>query len=373
MKFTVQDVIHSMEAWAPGSWAYDWDNVGLALGEPNQPVTKVVTCLSVNRQVLDCAVAGRAELIVSHHPLIFKAPKTLRSDYPQNTLILDLAKAGIAAFSAHTNLDVAPGGVNHVLADLLGIQEQRPLIPAPQAQQVKVVVFVPDTHLDAVRDAVAEAGAGIIGDYTHCTYSSPGTGTFRAGEGANPFVGEVGSLHQEDERRMEVLVPKHRLGKALRALTKAHPYEEPAYDVYPLAGGDPEVGLGRRGVLESPMTLEAFSGVVQTRLNLTHIRVVGDPEKKVKRVAVLGGSGGGEAFRMAPDIDVYVTGDIKYHEAEVAQQKGLALIDAGHAGTENPIVPVLAAYLESRHRGLQAIPCREADYFSARVGAQGEA
>lgn len=372
MKITVQDIMHSMERWAPAAWAYEWDNVGLSLGHPNQPVTRVVTCLSVTEAVQAFAVKHGAEMIVSHHPLIFKPPKSLRADQPQNALVLNLAAAGIACFSAHTNLDVAPGGVNHVLADLLELVDQRPLLPAPQAGQVKLVCFVPDDHLPEIRDAVAEAGAGVIGNYSHCTYSSPGTGTFRGEEGANPYVGEVGQLHQEPERRFEVVVRKAILGKVLRALVKAHPYEEPAYDIYPLQGGDPDVGLGRRGRLVEPTTLGDFAAQVRDRLNLNHARIVGSLDRKVSRVAVMGGSGGGEAFRMAPDIDVYVTGDIKYHEAEAAQQRGLALIDAGHAGTENPIVPVLAQYLEARHPGLETIPCAEPDYFQAVVSAQGD-
>lgn len=370
MKTTVQDIMHSMERWAPGAWAYDWDNVGLSLGHPNSTVTKVVTCLSVTREVLDLARKEKAEMVVSHHPLIFRAPKSLRTDWPQNALLMDFAAAGIACFSAHTNLDVAPGGVNHVLADLLNLGEQRPLLPAPQAGRVKLVCFVPDDHLAAVRDAVCDAGAGVIGNYSHCTYSTPGTGTFVANDDADPFVGKAGELHEESERRLEVLVSQSALGRVVKALTKEHPYEEPAFDIYPLQGGDPAIGLGRRGCLETPTTLGKFADTVCAKLNLTHARVVGSPDRKISRVAVLGGAGGSEAFRMAPDIDVYVTGDIKYHEAEAARQRGLALIDAGHAGTENPIVPVLAHYLSAAHEDLKTIPHVEPDYFQAIMGAQ---
>jgi dinuclear metal center YbgI/SA1388 family protein len=259
-----------------------------------------------------------------------------------------LAADGIACYGAHTNLDVAPGGVNDVLAERLGLVEPRVLFPAREAEQVKLVTFVPAEHVAAVREGVCEAGAGVIGDYTHCTFSSEGVGTFLPGDGTNPFSGRKGAVNEEPERKMEVLVPKARLGRVLRALFKAHPYEEVAYDVVPLANRDETVGLGRRGRLPEEMPLGRFAEHVCKRLATPHVRVVGDADRAVSTVAVLGGAGGGQLARVPAGVDVTVTGDVGYHDAAAAIERGQAVIDAGHAATEKWVVPALVTYLQGQ-------------------------
>lgn len=259
---------------------------------------------------------------------------------------MELIRAGIACYAAHTNLDVTPGGVSYALATQLGLTQQHPLFSLEHAKQYKFVSFVPESHLPAVREALSNAGAGVIGDYTQCSFSTPGTGTFLPGDAAQPFTGEISKLNEEPERRFETIVPQSRLRAAIAALYEAHPYEEPAYDVFPLAEPDREIGLGVRGMLEAPMPLNEFAEKLCRALPLDTARVYGDPETSIHSVAVLGGSGGGELRRLPMDVDLFVTGDVKYHEALDALQLGHCIIDAGHRGTELPILPHIKSYLQ---------------------------
>lgn len=364
MPILVKDIIASMEQWAPAGWAYEWDRVGLHVGTPSMEVQRVLTCLTPNRDVLLAAKKAGAQLVVAHHPLVFKPLPHLRADHPVVRLCLDYHEAGVAVFSAHTNLDVARGGVSHVLARLLGLQDCRPLFPVSHASLVKLVVFVPDSHLDLLRDALSKAGAGHIGNYTHCSFSAAGEGTFLPGSGATPFVGTAGIVNRETERRFEMLVHKARLGSVLPAMQAVHPYEEPAYDIIPLENSDAEIGLGVRGTLpDKGMSLDAFAEQVRQRLNAESLRIVRTKKKAVRQVAVLGGSGGGDIARIPYDIDCYVTGDVKYHDADLARDRGLPVIDAGHVATELPIVPVMAEYLAAKHPGLKTSTHIEADPF----------
>ncbi|MCC6487386.1 MAG: Nif3-like dinuclear metal center hexameric protein [Candidatus Hydrogenedentes bacterium] len=360
---TVREVCEVLERLAPPSLAYSWDRAGLAIGEPSQEVKGVLAALSVTRETFAAAKRAKANQIVSHHPLIWEPMRALRTDDPHTALCLELAHAGVSCYSAHTNLDVVPGGVNAVLAERLGLTALKSLLDVPHAMQVKLVTFVPESHLPAVRDAVCDAGAGIIGDYTHCTFSAAGTGTFLPGEKASPFSGKKHQVNEEPERRFEVLVPSGRLSDALRALLQAHPYEEPAYDVVPLQGVDPAVSLGLRGELPKPITLGAFAAQVRMNLDVSHVRVVGDLKHKVRHVAVLGGAGGSEAAHIPGGVDVLVTGDVDYHDALAAQERGLAIVDAGHVGTEKWIVPALVRRLRGVFPKLRMVSHTERDPF----------
>jgi dinuclear metal center YbgI/SA1388 family protein len=364
MPITVQSICDAMEAWAPSSLAYDWDSVGLQIGNPNREVARVLSCLTVTPEVVERAERWDAQMIVSHHPVLFRPLKHLRTTDPQTRLCLRLAARDIACFAAHTNLDVVPGGVNTILAEDLGLGEIRPLIPIPKSGQVKLITFVPQSHLAPVRAAVTRAGAGEIGDYLECSFSTPGTGTFRPGASANPFSGAIGMLNEEPELRFEVLVPRVRLPKVLRALLEAHPYEEPAYDIVPLDNTDPRFALGARGALARSMTLEKFARHVCRALKLRHVRVVGKPGLRIRQVAVCGGAGGGEIPQIPRDIDVYVTGDLKYHEADAARMRGLALIDAGHVGTERNIATHMARYLRKKLPGVKTKAIIEPEIFT---------
>jgi len=364
----VSDVIGVLDELAPPELAYSWDRVGLHTGSPDAGVSKVLVALSVTSETLRAARRAKADMIVSHHPLIWEPLKTLRTDLPEARLSLELASAGIACYGVHTNLDVVPGGVNDVLADRIGLRSQGPLIPVAHASMIKLVVFVPDTHLAVVRKALSDAGAGVIGDYTQCSFSAPGIGTFVPGESTDPYSGEKGKLAEEEERRFETLVSKSRVGAAVRALYESHPYEEPAYDLVPLANRDDSVSLGLQGDLEKPMKLGDFASFVRERLEISHVRLVGKPDHSVKRVGVLGGAGGGTISDLPPGLDVFVTGDVKYHDAISAAERGLPIIDAGHRGTEKWIVPALADYLKKHLRGLKVTAYVEPEVFQAVTG-----
>ncbi|MBN4046797.1 Nif3-like dinuclear metal center hexameric protein [bacterium AH-315-P07] len=357
------DIISSMEQWAPTSLAYAWDKIGLATGHPNQEVKKVLTTLTITRDAFIAAKRAKAQMIVSHHPLIWESIATLREDIPQSKLVLDIAQAGIACFSAHTNLDVTPGGVNHILADRIGLKNIQPLFKIPQATQSKLVIFVPESYFIRVREAVFAAGAGGIGDYTECSYSSHGHGTFRPHENAKPFAGRIGKLNEEPEIRFETLLPSEHKRTIVQALREAHPYEEPAFDIIPLEIDNPVYSLGLQGELRKRVSLDTFAKQVKHKLEITHVRVSGNGKDMVKQVAVMGGAGGDSADDVPANIDVFVTGDVKYHKALDALDAGLNIIDAGHHGTEKWIVPAMADYLKSSLKGLRVATYMEPDPF----------
>tara|TARA_R110001592_G_scaffold158063_2_gene389078 strand:- start:212 stop:1318 length:1107 start_codon:yes stop_codon:yes gene_type:complete len=363
MPATVKTICNAMEAWAPSCLAYDWDRVGLQIGRPEAPVERVLTCLTVTDQVVSKATQWGANMIVAHHPILFSPLKALRTDDVHTQRCLQLAQHEIACFAAHTNLDVVPDGVNTLLAETLGLEAVVPLVPAPKAALVKLITFVPATHEAALREALARAGAGQIGNYSDCSFSTPGTGTFLPGPGSDPFTGKQGVLSHELELRFEMVVPKSILGQVLTALREAHPYEEPAFDVVALENTDPRIGMGARGQLANPMKLSDFAQHVCQVLKLKHVRMVGRGGDSIQRVALCGGAGGGEISSMPVDIDVYVTGDLKYHEADMARDRGLALIDAGHVGTERGIATHIARYLKRTVPGIEVKPIVESEIF----------
>jgi len=359
----VRDICEILNQLAPGELAYSWDKTGLQTGDPDSEANRVLVALTVDAKTLEAAKRSKAQMIAAHHPLIWRPLESLRRDDPNAELCLALAEAGIACYVAHTNLDVVPGGVSHRLAAVLGLCDVRPLFQAAHAAQVKLVTFVPASYLEALRTAVCGAGAGRIGDYTCCTFTTPGTGTFKPGQASDPFSGRKGKLNEEPELRFETLVPKARLGSVLQAMIAAHPYEEPAYDIVMLDNPDPVIALGARGVLDAALSLGEFAGHVRARLRAGHVRVIGNLKRKVRHVAVIGGSGGGDLERIPDDVDVAVTGDVKYHDGLDAKRRRLAVVDAGHEVTERPIVPVLANYLRKQCSGVRVDTFNEPDLF----------
>ncbi len=362
---TVQDVIDAADRFAPPGFAYEWDRAGLATGHPEAEVSTVLVTLTVTPDAFEAAVKAHANMIVAHHPLIWEPLKSLREDDPVARLCVEIAAAGIACYSAHTSLDVVPDGVNHVLADRLDLIDVAQLIEVPHAKFVKLVTFVPDADLVKVRTAICDAGAGTIGDYTQCSFSTEGIGTFIPGENADPHVGKKNRLNEEPERRLETLVHKARLPTVLEALLEAHPYEDVAYDIVELANVSGEISLGLRGRLRSPTTLDRFAAHICRALEVSHVRVSGDPQHKVRTVGVLGGSGSGAIEQIPDDIDVFVTGDVKYHDALSALDRGIAVIDASHHGTEKWIVPALAQYLKDTLNELRVGTFIEPETFRA--------
>lgn len=346
MPVTCQQIANAVEQLAPRYLAEDWDNVGLLVGNSNDPVDRLIVALDVTDKVVDTCIEQGIQMIVAHHPLIFKPLKALRTDTTLGSLISKLIKHDIAVYAAHTNLDCAKAGVNDALADTLGLVDTQPLAKGHEEKLVKLAVFVPDSHVETVRQAICGAGAGHIGNYSHCTFQTGGMGTFLPLAGTNPYIGEQGNLERAGELRLETILPENLIKPVIAALLAAHPYEEVAYDLYPLYNKGGHYGLGRIGSLRHPTALSDFIDQVKFGLAVTHLKVAGPSDKIARKVAVCGGAGAGLINQaLAHKADVFITGDVKYHEAQVAAENGLTIIDAGHFASERPGVIALAEYL----------------------------
>jgi dinuclear metal center YbgI/SA1388 family protein len=349
----ISDVTDALEAWAPPGSAQDYDNVGLQVGDARRSVETGLLALDATPQVLAEAEELGADLIVTHHPLLFRPLDGVTADGYVSTLALRLAEAGVALYSIHTNLDAAPGGVSFALADRLGLTDVG-FLDGYEDTLYKLAVFVPEDAFDAVRRALADAGAGQIGDYEACAFAVEGTGFFRPGEDTDPHIGEAGGdVESARERKLEVEVARWQLGAVMEALHDAHPYEEVAYDLYPVKQKNSRAGLGALGRLASPEPLSAFLDRVATELEAGSLRYAGDADATVERVAVCGGAGSdfiGTA--RAAGADAYVTADVTYHEFfEVLDRDGtpnMALIDPGHYETEALTEALLRDWLRDR-------------------------
>lgn len=329
----IRDVTRYLDAWAPPVYQESYDNAGLIVGDPNVPVTGVLVSLDATEAVVNEAIARGCNLIVAHHPIVFKGLKKLNGkNYVERTVIKAL-KADVAIFAAHTNLDNVAGGVNYHIAGRLGLQNVQML--APKAQTLsKLVVFVPQADLNTVLTAVYEAGAGRIAAYDHCSFRVGGTGTFRPLDGANPVVGAVGTDETVDELRLEVLLPTYLEGAVVRAMQAAHSYEVPAYDLYALNNANQTVGAGAVGDLPEPLDERAWLAHLKNRMNATVVRHTALRHVPVRRVAVCGGAGSfllGDALRAG--ADAFVTADYKYHEFFDAEGR-LVICDIGHYESE---------------------------------------
>ncbi|HWC32473.1 MAG TPA: Nif3-like dinuclear metal center hexameric protein [Actinomycetota bacterium] len=350
---TVRDWTSLLDDAFPPSWAEPWDNPGLQVGGADWPADRVVVALDPAPEVVAEGRELGAGLIVTHHPLVFRPLARLDEGDATARIALEAARAGIAVFACHTNADVAGGGVSDALAEALDLEVTGVLEATAAGERVKLVTFVPPEATAKVLDAVAGAGGGVIGEYTHCSFRVRGSGTFLPSERAQPVVGERGELNEAEEDRLEIVVPRERLSTATRAMIEAHPYEEVAYDAYQLVGGG--LGLGRVTRLREPVTGDELAGRCAERLGAS-VRVAGPRDRPVERVAVCGGSGGSlVAAAIRCGADAYVTGDVKHHEALDARAAGLTVIDAGHHATEWPFVPRLAALLSDRGEGLGSV------------------
>ena len=351
MSQTLSDVVSLLHTWYPPSTADSWDAVGLVLGDPEAPVRKVLFAVDPTEEVAKEAAEWGADLLVVHHPLFLTPVTSFAATTPKGRTAAALAKAGCALLTAHTNADQAVDGVSEAMARVLGLSDLAPLIPAPAGPLDRLTVYVPGDAAAPVRAAMAEAGAGSIGHYDHCSFQSSGEGRFRPLEGADPAIGTVGTLEVVPEERIEVVLPRSRRTAVVRAMLAAHPYEQPAYDVVEVAdAGLAETGTGRRGVVE-PTTLGAFAEAVAAALPETAggVRVAGELDREVKRVAVCGGAGDFLLDRLAgSDVDVYVTSDLRHHRAaEFVEAGGPALIDVAHWAAEWTWLPVVSGKLQA--------------------------
>lgn len=349
------DWVALVDARYPERDAADWDATGLQVGDPDDAVSRVLVCLDVTDSTLDEAAHRACDLILAHHPLLFRPLAALTPATPAGRLALRAARQGAAVLAAHTNLDVAEGGTTEPVVRALGLEDPRPLRPfgeGPDGQldEVKLVTFVPQADTHTVLAALSAAGAGVIGEYDQCSFRVAGTGTFRPSDAANPASGQRGRLNEEAEDRLEVVVPRAGLKAVVDALWDAHPYEEVAYDLYPLlappGAAGPAKGLGRVGDLPVETPLRALADRLAAGLPAPFLRVAGDLDRTVRRVAACGGAGDQLiAAAVAAGADVYVTGDLRHHPTLDALASGLALVDAGHYATEAAALPALTEAL----------------------------
>jgi dinuclear metal center YbgI/SA1388 family protein len=347
------DVVAVLERMYDPAWARDWDAVGLVCGEPDAPIRRVLLAVDPGPSVIDEALSWRADLLLTHHPLLLRGVHSVAATEPKGRALHQLIRAGCALYTAHTNADAAAPGVSDALARVLGLTDLVPLDADPADAIDKLVTFVPETSVEKVIDALTSAGAGDIGEYSRCAWSATGNGTFIPGEHAAPAIGTAGEREVVEERRVEMVVPRHRRHEAIAALRTVHPYEAAAVDLYELASWSGPRGIGRVGTLEAPVSLRDFAMLVAEALPGTAqgVRIAGEPGAQVSRVAVCGGSGDSlfDAVRAA-QADVFVTSDLRHHPAsdlrDAAGDGTPYLIDVAHWASEWPWLAGVSNRLE---------------------------
>lgn len=343
----INAILQQLESLAPLSLQEDYDNAGLIVGDRAAHCAGVLCTLDSTEDVIDEAVEKGCNLVVAHHPILFGKRSSLTGrDYVERTLIKAI-KADVAVYAIHTNLDNIHTGVNARICEVLGILNPEVLVPKKGLLE-KLVVFVPRANVMSVRDAMFAAGAGSIGDYDECSFSLKGTGTFRGGEGTNPFVGEAGSRHTEQEERLEVITTAWNQKAVVRAMLDAHPYEEVAYDRFKLENAHPRVGAGMVGNLETPVPILEFLQQAKTALDAAGVRYTNPVSQKVQRIAVCGGSG---SFLLEDAVrsgaDVFLTADYKYHQFFDADGR-IVIADVGHFESEQFTANLLAEYIQGK-------------------------
>ncbi|KAF0238218.1 MAG: hypothetical protein FD181_1244 [Prolixibacteraceae bacterium] len=329
----LKDVTNFLESFAPLGLQEPYDNAGLITGDVYTDISTILITLDVTEKVVDEAIKKNAQLIVAHHPIVFSGLKKFTGkNYVERTVIKAI-KNDIAIYAAHTNLDNVENGVNQKICEKLGLQNYRILQPA-NGQLKKLVTFIPVEHLNPVREAVFNAGAGNIGNYDSCGFTAEGLGSFRGNENANPFVGEKGEIHAEKEIRFETIFPGYFQGKVIDALKKTHPYEEVAYDIYPLDNQFDKAGMGMIGTVAAPVSETVFLRQIKSVFNTGVIKHTALKGKAIEKVAVCGGAG---SFLLnaaiAAGADIFVSSDFKYHQYFEAENK-IVIADIGHFESE---------------------------------------
>ncbi|MGV0835300.1 Nif3-like dinuclear metal center hexameric protein [Mycolicibacterium thermoresistibile] len=351
MTIRLADIINVLDEAYPPHLAQDWDSVGLVCGDPSEPIESVTVAVDATAAVV--AEVPERGLLLAHHPLLLRGVDTVAADTAKGALIHDLIRTGRALFTAHTNADSADPGVSDALAEALGLTVEQPLAPvAANADLDKWIVYVPQADADTVREAMFAAGAGHIGDYSHCSWSVPGTGQFLPHDGADPTIGSVGTVERVAEDRVEMIAPARLRTAVLAALRSAHPYEEPAFDIFALATVPGSTGLGRICTLPEPEPLATFVARVRSALPATSwgVRAAGDPDARISRVAVCGGAGDSLLGAVArADVQAYVTSDLRHHPADEHRRASqVALVDVAHWASEYPWCGQAAQVLRNR-------------------------
>jgi len=343
----VQDVINQLHNLAPLAYAEDFDNVGLLIGDKNQPVSGILVTLDTLEAVVDEAIGNNCNLIVSFHPIIFKELKKLTGKTYVERVVIKAIQHNIAIFSIHTAFDNAVEGVNSIICDQLGLKNKKILIPQSGTIK-KLQTYIPKANAEALRNALFKAGAGSIGNYESCSFNVDGKGTYMGNEDSNPIIGQKGELHTENETAISVTFKKHLETKVLKTLFETHPYEEVAYEVSTLENTNQHIGIGMIGELEEPMNVTDCLKFIKRRMNTECIRHSKLTNKSIKRIAVLGGSG---SFAInaakASGADILVTADLKYHDFFSAENE-IILADIGHYESEQFTKTFLVDYLSKK-------------------------
>lgn len=342
---SVHQIVKTLNSLAPWDLAETWDHVGLQVGSPNSKVQRVLIAVDLNRQVLEEGLQQKIDGFVVHHPLLFKPVFQINPETSTGHCLSTLLKNDLFLIAAHTNLDKAEHGLNGYLADLLNLKERSPIENAT-SEVCKIIVFTPESHLTSLRKAMAQAGAGVIGNYHECSFELRGNGTFKPNSNARPYVGEADQFETVAEVRLEMIARQRDLSRILKTIYASHPYEEPAVDVYPLLNSARH-GLGCIGNFEQDMNFNDLCEAVQSKLGAKTLRISGEPGKRIKRLGICTGSGGSLLSKVINQgADAYFTGELGYHDFQTAKDNGLAVIEAGHWTTEQCFISLVTNYLQ---------------------------
>ncbi|OQY06727.1 MAG: Nif3-like dinuclear metal center hexameric protein [Planctomycetales bacterium 4572_13] len=347
----IKEIAQTVEGIAPLGLAQDWDNVGLLIGNPAKNIKNILLTIDTTKAVVEEAKAQKADLILAYHPIIWDGLKRVTAD-GETAHIYELIKSGISVFCIHTALDVAAGGVNDALAGILGIENPKPIgdfVANPAGPQYKIISFVPEKDVNTVANALYEAGAGAIGNYSHCGFQASGTGSFKPLKGSNPTIGKRGEVERVNEIKLEMVVSSGKVAAVIAALRKSHPYETPAFDVFRHCDIENKIGLGRIGELEKPLSMQKVIANIKRATGCKAVGIVGPQRRTIKKAAVCAGSCGKIINSViAAECDLYLTGELKHHQALAAQEAGLTCICLSHTVSERFALKNLAKQLKKQ-------------------------
>ncbi len=347
MAASLKEIQERLDSQYPFAWAVPEDRVGLQLGNPDSLIEVILVALEASEAVVDEAQSIGAQLLLTHHPLLYRPISEIREDRAAGRILTDLIRSNIAVVSCHTNLDLAPGGLNDFLANILELQEVQVLGDVRRDPWCKLTTLVPLGYEDRVRQALFDDRVGVIGAYSHCSYAGRGQGTFRPGEGARPFRGEIAVVSRAEESRLEVLTPESRVSATVARLKAAHPYEEVAYDIYPLHNPGLSLGFGRIGRWRQPLPAEEAAARVKEIFGVKALKVWGRPPAQLEQVAVAGGSVGDLIpLALSQEADIFVTGEVRHHQAVPTGTEGFAIFEVGHFASEVVFMPEWARQLK---------------------------
>jgi dinuclear metal center YbgI/SA1388 family protein len=361
MAVACRELISFIEKHFPLELQENFDNSGFLVGDADKVINKALVCLDVSFKIIEEASEYGADIIISHHPLIFTPMKSITYSDEIGRCVMELIKRNVALYSSHTSFDNARGGMNDILTNMMGLKNTGVLCNDHKEKLYKIAVYVPESHEQQVRSAMLDAGAGHIGEYSYCSFNTKGTGTFLPLEGTSPYIGTQGKLEKVNEIKIETIAKESILDDVIKSMLHVHPYEEPAYDIYPLRNSLPN-GTGRYGDLEGQYTLRELAERAKKVFSAPYVTIAGDENRFIKKVAVVGGAGMDFARDAAlQGCDVLITGDMKHHEAIDAAAMGLSIIDAGHYYTEFSAMPELCRIIAE---GLD-IECKTAESSKA--------